>query len=66
MTRVLADAGGNITDLSTRLVGSLYVVVAEVDLPAGVGRTRSPASWPRWPPSWAWRSTLRPADADLL
>ena len=35
MTRVLADAGGNVTDLSTRLAGSLYVVVAEVELPAG-------------------------------
>ncbi|MFJ6196044.1 glycine cleavage system protein R [Micromonospora sp. NPDC092111] len=35
MTRVLADVGGNVTDLSTRLAGSLYVVVAEVDLPPG-------------------------------
>lgn len=32
-TRVLARHGGNITDLSTRLAGSLYVLVAEVDLP---------------------------------
>lgn len=30
---VIADAGGNITDLTTRLVGDLYVLVAEVDLP---------------------------------
>ena len=35
LTRVLADAGGNITDLSTRLVGPLYTLVAEVDLPEG-------------------------------
>ncbi|MEH0841354.1 ACT domain-containing protein [Micromonospora sp. CPCC 205711] len=35
MTRALADAGGNVTDLSTRLTGSLYVVVAEVDLRPG-------------------------------
>jgi glycine cleavage system transcriptional repressor len=34
-TRVLADAGGNITDLTTRLTGSLYTLVAEVDLPPG-------------------------------
>ena len=40
MTRVLADAGGNITDLTTRLAGTLYVLVAEVELPAGVGRRR--------------------------
>jgi glycine cleavage system transcriptional repressor len=30
---VIAEAGGNITDLSTRLSGTLYVLVAEVDLP---------------------------------
>lgn len=29
---VIAGAGGNITDLSTRLVGDLYVLLAEVDL----------------------------------
>ena len=27
--------GGNITDLTTRLAGDLYLLVAEVDLPAG-------------------------------
>ena len=36
VTRVLAQASGNITDLTTRLTGDLYVLVAEVDLPAGV------------------------------
>jgi len=35
VTRVLADAGGNITDLTTRLAGPLYVLVAEVELPPG-------------------------------
>jgi glycine cleavage system transcriptional repressor len=30
---VIAEAGGNITDLSTRLSGTLYVLLAEVDLP---------------------------------
>jgi glycine cleavage system transcriptional repressor len=34
VTRVVADAGGNITDLTTRLAGDLYVVIAEVDLPS--------------------------------
>ncbi|MBB2945728.1 glycine cleavage system transcriptional repressor [Actinoplanes lutulentus] len=33
VTRVVASAGGNITDLTTRLTGPLYVLVAEVDLP---------------------------------
>lgn len=32
---VIAAAGGNITDLTTRLAGGLYVLTAEVDLPAG-------------------------------
>ena len=31
---VIADAGGNITDLTTRLSNDLYVLLAEVDLPA--------------------------------
>ena len=31
---MVAAAGGNITDLSTRLSGTLYVLTAEVDLPA--------------------------------
>jgi glycine cleavage system transcriptional repressor len=36
VTGVVAAAGGNITDLSTRLSGDLYVLLAEVDLPASV------------------------------
>ena len=36
IARVVADAGGNIVDLTTRLTGDLYVVVADVDLPAEV------------------------------
>jgi glycine cleavage system transcriptional repressor len=31
----IASAGGNITDLTTRLAGDLYVLLAEVDLPPG-------------------------------
>ncbi|BCJ53667.1 amino acid-binding protein [Actinoplanes sp. NBRC 14428] len=34
VTRVVADVGGNITDLTTRLTGPLYVLIAEVELPA--------------------------------
>ena len=33
LTGVVAEAGGNITDLTTRLAGDLYVLLAEVDLP---------------------------------
>ncbi len=32
VTGIVAEAGGNITDLSTRLSGDLYVLLAEVDL----------------------------------
>jgi len=32
----VAKVGGNITDLTTRLAGGLYVLSAEVDLPASV------------------------------
>jgi glycine cleavage system transcriptional repressor len=35
VTRVVASGGGNITDLSTRLAGTLYVLIAEVDVPDG-------------------------------
>jgi len=35
VARVVAAEGGNITDLSTRLVGTLYVLIAEFDLPRG-------------------------------
>jgi glycine cleavage system transcriptional repressor len=35
VTRVVAAAGANITDLTTRLTGPLYVLIAEVDVPAG-------------------------------
>ncbi|WP_243704994.1 glycine cleavage system protein R [Micromonospora sp. KC723] len=65
MTRVLAEAGGNVTDLSTRLTGSLYVVVAEVDLPPGVAdalarRLAVTAA------DLGVEVSLRPADPDLL
>ena len=33
LASVIADAGGNITDLTTRLSGRLYVLLAEVDVP---------------------------------
>ncbi len=39
-TAVVAAAGGNITDLSTRLSGGLYVLLAEVDLPPGADADR--------------------------
>ncbi|MFG1652843.1 glycine cleavage system protein R [Micromonospora sp. NPDC049275] len=65
MTRVLVDAGGNVTDLSTRLAGSLYVVLAEVELPAGVAETVT-GRLHRTAAELGVEVTLRPADPDLL
>jgi glycine cleavage system transcriptional repressor len=39
VTRVVAGVGGNVTDLTTRLTGPLYVLVAEVDLPPGTAES---------------------------
>jgi glycine cleavage system transcriptional repressor len=65
VTRVLAEAGGNITDLSTRLVGPLYVLVAEVELPKDaaeeVGQRLAEVS-----ERLGVEVTLRRAEADLL
>ena len=63
VTRVLAEAGGNITDLTTRLSGSLYVVVAEVDVsdPERLDTALQSAAQ-----RLGVEVSLRPADADLL
>ena len=48
----VARVGGNITDLTTRLAGELYLLVAEVDLPTGIDVT-------------ALKGALRSVGADL-
>jgi glycine cleavage system transcriptional repressor len=65
VTREVAGADGNITDLSTRLAGSLYVLIAEVELPVGASdelaeRLAEAAS------ELAVEVTLRRAEPDLL
>jgi glycine cleavage system transcriptional repressor len=66
VTRELAAAGGNITDLTTRLTGSLYALVAEVELPADVdvdaltGRLASTGE------TLGVGVTLRPQETDVL
>jgi glycine cleavage system transcriptional repressor len=60
----IADVGGNITDLSTRLAGDLYVLVAEVDLPGDpdvLARQLTALG-----AELEVDAHLRPADADLL
>jgi glycine cleavage system transcriptional repressor len=71
VTRVVADAGGNITDLTTRLVGDLYVVLAEVDLPEGTDAGRWRRHCDRSASRWgsrvaAARRARRPVTPDVL
>jgi glycine cleavage system transcriptional repressor len=63
LSRAVAETGGNITDLTTRLSGSLYVVVAEVDVadPQALDTALQAAAG-----RLGVEMTLRPADADLL
>jgi len=65
VARAVADAGGNITDLSTRLAGTLYVLIAEVDLPPGVADDLS-KRLTELAVNLDVEVSLRPAEADLL
>ena len=63
---VVARAGGNITDLSTRLSGDLYVLLAEVDVPPGVDVAALTRELDAVGESLGVVATLRPLDADVL
>jgi len=62
----VAAVDGNITDLTTRLAGDLYLLVAEIDLPAGTDVAALEASVHRVATDLGVRATLRPADVDEL
>ncbi|HET7355449.1 MAG TPA: ACT domain-containing protein [Nocardioidaceae bacterium] len=62
----VAAVGGNITDLTTRLAGDLYLLVAEVDLPAGVDATALEASLTRVAAGLGVDVGLRPVESDEL
>jgi glycine cleavage system transcriptional repressor len=66
ITGVVASAGGNITDLSTRLTGDLYVLLAEVDLPdiADVDSLRTRLA--RVSEALAVESTFTVLDSDVM
>ena len=66
LTRVLADHGGNIVDLTTRLGGGLYVMAAEVVLPADVDMVALGAALSAEAARLGVGATLRPADVDVL
>jgi glycine cleavage system transcriptional repressor len=66
LTRAVAEAGGNITDLTTRLSGPLYVVIAEVDLPATADSEALGATLRAAAQRLGVEASLRPAEADVL
>jgi glycine cleavage system transcriptional repressor len=66
LTRVIADVGGNVTDLTTRLAGSLYVVVAELGLPADADVDGLNAKLAATADALGVGVSLRPADVDVL
>jgi glycine cleavage system transcriptional repressor len=65
VTGVLARAGGNITDLTTRLIGPLYVLIAEVDLPPGAA-PRVTAELVETAAGLGVDVTVRPGETDVL
>lgn len=66
VARGLAEFGGNITDLTTRLSGELYVLVAELDLPAGADVDAIRERLEAVARALGVEVTLRPAETDVL
>ena len=66
LTGVIASAGGNVTDLSTRLAGHLYVLLAEVDVPAGVDVAGLQTRIADVATGLGVDASLRPMEPDLL
>jgi len=60
----VAAVDGNIIDLTTRVAGDLHLLVADIDLPAGVDVPALDASVDRVAADLGVRATLRPADVD--
>jgi glycine cleavage system transcriptional repressor len=63
---VIASYGGNVTDLTTRLSGDLYVVVADVEVPLEVDLDALKASLVGAAEELGVEITVRAADPDLL
>jgi glycine cleavage system transcriptional repressor len=66
VTAEIAAVRGNITDLTTRLTGELYTLVAEVDLPAGADVPVLTQTLDSVGSSLGVGVTLRPLEADVL
>ncbi|KQX69355.1 glycine cleavage system protein R [Angustibacter sp. Root456] len=66
VTGVLAGAGGNVTDLTTRLAGGLYVLLADVALPASVDVAALRQALAATADELGVDVSLRPVDTDEL
>ena len=66
VTREAAAVGGNITDLTSRLTGDLYVLVAEVDLPAHADPVELGRRLDAVATALGVQVSLRPVEPDLL
>lgn len=66
LTAVVAEHGGNVTDLTTRLSGDLYVVVADIDLPETSDRALLEADLRAAAAELGVDAVLHDADADVL
>ena len=62
----VAKVGGNITDLTTRLSGDLYLLIAEIDLPASADPSAVEAAIKSVASTLGVGATLRAAEADDL
>ena len=62
----VARVGGNITDLTTRLSGDLYLLVAEIDFPSSTDVAGVETAIQSVAASLGVGATLRPAEADDL
>ncbi len=66
ITGEIAAVGGNLTNLSTRLAGDLYVVGADVDLPQDVDAAALQVKLTTVADALGVTASLRAADSDLL
>jgi len=62
----VARVGGNITDLTTRLAGELYLLIAEIDLPVGADVDQLRSAVDDAATALGVGATLREAEADDL
>ena len=66
VTGEIARVGGNVTDLTTRLAGELYLLVAELEVPAEVDTDALAAALREAADRLGVGVALRPAEPDEL